>query len=135
MQFTLIMLGIMIQGRLASLTWGGSGVLDRFLAGCLVPGNPRLAVAGGRVRGCLSFRAANAGILSGLPDIRVNRRPRPGQDHFQPGGESLPGPERGAGAGCVPGFPWVTRPRARAAGSQRGVLARSRRSKTLITRG
>src|SRR5580658_201694 len=26
------------------------------------------------------------GILSGLPDIRVSQRPRPGRDHLQPGG-------------------------------------------------
>jgi lincosamide nucleotidyltransferase A/C/D/E len=44
---------------------------------CGVPGTGQLA--GARVPEL--FRAVNAGILSGLPDIRVNRRPRPGQDH------------------------------------------------------
>ena len=176
------------------------------------PGNP-LAVADGDA--CLSFRTANGGILSGLPDIRVNRRHRPSQDHLQPGG-IVPGQQQqvsdavpaagqqqqraivgvpaakltattsqrccqgamaawlklimkvgwataGAGnggcwggvrargfrgvrawvsAGCVPGFPRGAclgfrgvRPSSLAAPQPAGVLARSRRSKALSTRG
>jgi hypothetical protein len=83
---------VMAAARACSLR---AGARVRGCAGARVRG-----CAGARVRGCLSFRAASGGILSGLPDIRVNRRHQPGQDHCQPGG-IVPGQQQ-QGSVAVP---------------------------------